>query len=569
MGKKKFFVFLGVFLGFLLIFNFTFAREIEWPEIPGTDFTKGNKCPTSGCPPENLADFVVYIFNLSLVIAGFVTFVMIIIAGVQYMLLAVESPAAAQAALSRIKNSLLALILLFGAFLILNAINPELLVPGLEKTNISGTPLGEMNVFDRECKDGVLVYNGDNCQGDSRCFYYNVENLSDYQFDDKIKSLKIKGSSIVNFFENPNFSGDVVAAEGPSEECISISTIGPPDLTGKVSSIKFEEKIEGVVVCEEESPSPETCGFFPYNALEIAQKAKFKYGDSVNIQVTMPGVPNAYDLKNGNYEIGDDKASWVYIPQGFIMIGCKDSGDPPSKCYFFLEPSILVFYGDGSGINDPIKNRMSFFYISGLTDPHKNLKPCKGVIFYTDDYYNKGKYYGWWIISAAEEAAAFPIGLGDFSPGSTIDLSSGFKNFTKIKNILKHKEIDWGDNNTNDIASLKLLGNCKIKICDDKDLGGNCTVLTGNYYPDLRTVCRPEQCYKTCTKTGNPGETVNCTVTCPGAPCSGGNKTCTCTIPYGQTSCTCAVCCGNNWYEAIKSFILCNKDDNTPPCDFP
>jgi len=478
------------------------------------------------------------------------------------MLLAVESPAAAQAALSRIKNSLLALILLFGAFLILNAINPEILVPGLEKIAISGTPLGEMGVFDRECENGVLVFDGDNCQGDSRCFHYNVEDLSDYQFNDKIKSFKIKASSIVNFFENPNFSGDVVAAEGPSEECISISAIGPPDLTGKISSIEFEEKLEGVIVCKEKSPSPETCGFFPFNALENPREVDFSYGSGAPAKtIKLPAVPNYYNLASGGYEIGDDDAEWVYVPQGFIMIACHDA--TPAECFFLLEPSVLAFYGDTTLGTATLENNLSFFLIIGLTDPHRDLKPCKGVVFFTGYEYNRYFYY----VIFPEEAAGFPIGLGDLTTSSaTIDLTSGFKNYTQINDLKDFDELEWGGGHPYNISSLKLLGNCKLKICDDTNLTGNCTVLTGNYYPDLRTVCRPEKCYSTCTVSGNPGETKECDPPTP-AGCDDCPK-CSCTIPEGQTSCTCASCCDDSWDEAIVSFILCNKDDNTPPCDF-
>ncbi len=603
MEKKKIFAFLSVFLEFLLIFNFAFAWEVEWPEIPGTEFTKGDKCPTTGCPPENLSDFVVYFFNLALVIAGFVTFVMIIIAGVQYMLLAVESPAAAQSALSRIKNSLLALILLFGAFLILNAINPEILVPGLEKLAISGTPLGEMSVFDREVNDGIKICRDDRCEDCIQLLSSEADLPNTFENYDPLQFNYFQildPGLLVEFYAQPNFKGEMTFAEGTTV-CTHFSQLPHPDVSGKVHSVRLVTEAKESfysVVCRTEKPTSEDkCLPFPLNTGEGQREVKIKYGSPNNHEIRLTSKA-IHDLSGNEYTpIKDNEAKWMSVPGGSVAILCKKVSTGAKYvegeyCYFILETTPLKYYGDGADLTDPEPQELDkttsliFFKGADELDVFASLNdkdPCKGVIFYIGPAYNRIYDPPPGFPSDRPEAAAFPLGMGNLDLNDTVNLEEDpvedKEYYTRIDDLGGHLEIIVGDQlacgagKCYQISAVKLIGNCKLKICDDTNLGGTCDVLDANFYPKLSNLCRPMDCYATCTAPGSPGETVSCTASCAGVPasCGGGPScNCSCKVPAGQTSCTCACCCTNNktWDNAIKSFILCNKENDKAPCDF-
>jgi len=591
--KKKFFVFWSALLIFLLAFNLTFAREfeVEWPEIPGTDFVKGNKCPTTGCPPDNFSDFIVYFFNLSLVIAGFITFVMIVVAGVQYLILAIESPATAQSALSRIKNALLALVLLFGVFLILNAINPELLVPGLKGTHITGTPLQKITSVDFQINDGIKICSDDRCEN---CIQVvnSEEDLSSAFIDydpQTFNYFKILDPGLqVEFYAQPKFKGEMTFAEGTTV-CTHFSSLPYPDLSGKVHSVKLVEDSEEVfysLVCKVEKPAgKDKCIPFPLDTGEGPRKLKIKYGVSNNhiIKLTSKAI---YDLASASYDpITNDNAKWMSIPGGSIAILCHgaSSGNEwveGDHCFFISETTPLKYYGDVSSLSsEKLDEGTSLIAFKGVDEldvfaSKNNKTPCKGAIFYIGPSYNR-IFRSPPGLNWVPEAAAFPLGMGNLdNPGVVDGINSSLKYYTRIDDIDGHLEIIAGDSLAPkyQISAIKLIGNCKLKICDDTNLGGNCDVLTGNFYPDLSALCRPLSCYDSCTASGSPGATVNCTSSCATVPpaCGSGSCSCQCTIPPGETSCSCGCCCGsgNDWDNAIKSFILCNKENNNGYCNF-
>ena len=88
---------------------------IAYPALPGTPD------PTEGVP-----QFIKYIFVFSLGIVGLVGLIAIIIAGFKYVT-SVGDPNKAAEAKGGISSALLGILLLLGSYLILNAINPDLL----------------------------------------------------------------------------------------------------------------------------------------------------------------------------------------------------------------------------------------------------------------------------------------------------------------------------------------------------------------------------------------------------------------------------------------------------------
>ncbi len=124
--NNRLLLWLFVFLALTLIFIFTpeadkqliFAQELEvdYPDIPGAG------TPT---PSTSLPDYVKYIFNFSLIVAGLVAFGALVYGGMRYLTSA-GTPAAMSLAKEQIFAGFLSLVILLSSYIILTTINPQL-----------------------------------------------------------------------------------------------------------------------------------------------------------------------------------------------------------------------------------------------------------------------------------------------------------------------------------------------------------------------------------------------------------------------------------------------------------
>ncbi|MBI4123094.1 MAG: hypothetical protein HY458_01880 [Parcubacteria group bacterium] len=128
---------------FSLVLPVAFAQqlELEYPQVPG------------GAQPPNevrsLPNFIKYMFNLGIAVAGLAAFVSFVYGGFRYVSSA-GNPGALSDAREQIKASLLGLVLLLGSWLLLTTINPQLVILKIDKdANFS--------------KQGVILFAGDNC----------------------------------------------------------------------------------------------------------------------------------------------------------------------------------------------------------------------------------------------------------------------------------------------------------------------------------------------------------------------------------------------------------------------
>ncbi|MGB9743175.1 MAG: hypothetical protein ACPLW9_00430, partial [Minisyncoccales bacterium] len=155
MLKKFRCLFLVLLLLFIGIFTFVKAQnqeerslEIEYPEI-------------GGIKPETvsvgLPTYVQYIFNLGLLIGAAVLVGILIYGGIQYLLAAGRVPVLIEAR-RRILLGFFGIFILFAGYLILQTINPELVIfklPLLEKTEFCKEDADCPGKF--ECKEGKCV----------------------------------------------------------------------------------------------------------------------------------------------------------------------------------------------------------------------------------------------------------------------------------------------------------------------------------------------------------------------------------------------------------------------------
>jgi hypothetical protein len=139
------FLFAILLISPLVTFSIGGCRELEVP-IPGL---------TSTCLPA-LPDYIMAIFNFSLMIIGIVVFGALIYGGFRYLTSA-GNPSAMTDAKDQIFSALLGLIILFSAWLILNTINPELVILG-QPTKITTSCSASNPCPSQTCVGGKCSY---------------------------------------------------------------------------------------------------------------------------------------------------------------------------------------------------------------------------------------------------------------------------------------------------------------------------------------------------------------------------------------------------------------------------
>jgi len=94
--------------------------EIEYPALPGVE------APTT--VKTAMPDFIRYFFTFSIIIAGILAFGAIVLGGIRYVTSA-GAAAAMSDAKDQITSGFLGVIIILASFLILNTINPQLIIP--------------------------------------------------------------------------------------------------------------------------------------------------------------------------------------------------------------------------------------------------------------------------------------------------------------------------------------------------------------------------------------------------------------------------------------------------------
>lgn len=165
--KKLFFLFLILFALGAGFVSAQSALEVDYPTVPGAEAPSDTKTA--------LPDYVKYIFNFSLAIAGFVAFASFVYGGVKYLVSA-GSAAAISDAKKQIFAGILGLIILFSSFIILNTVNPQLLFfdiskadPGPPPEIVTLPPVEEQTLYATEIPLGSLIdWHGDSIDNGSK-----------------------------------------------------------------------------------------------------------------------------------------------------------------------------------------------------------------------------------------------------------------------------------------------------------------------------------------------------------------------------------------------------------------
>lgn len=137
MGKKKVRLIFTILVAAVLItFVFSLVSSVfaQATELIYPDISKDN--PNGPQPPNEvrtLPNFIRYLFNFGIAIAGLAAFVSFVYGGVRYVTSA-GNPGGISDAKDQIKASLLGLVLLLGSWLLLTTINPQLVILQIAKS---------------------------------------------------------------------------------------------------------------------------------------------------------------------------------------------------------------------------------------------------------------------------------------------------------------------------------------------------------------------------------------------------------------------------------------------------
>ncbi len=138
---------------FLCLLAFpVYALEISYPSLGGITITKDS----------TVAGYIIYFFNLAIAVGSLIAVVIIVMAGFE-LLTAPGDVGKIGSGKSKIKNALLGLVILFGSWVLLNTINPQ---------------LNTIKIDNLECKQGIQVMTSDNkkvcIEGSTTGFPYEI-----------------------------------------------------------------------------------------------------------------------------------------------------------------------------------------------------------------------------------------------------------------------------------------------------------------------------------------------------------------------------------------------------------
>ncbi len=214
ISKKSIFLLLSIAIA-LFLTNFVLAGELEviYPEIMGETMT------TKPLLPE----YIKYIFNVALTMGGLVAFGAVIYGGIRY-LTSVGSPSAADDAKNQIVSGILGLIILLSSFIILNTVNPNLVILKLDK---------------KPSNEGVILNPG----GNQEQITLSVSDLqSAYGADFELTDINILSLPAI-------LTVSVCSGTGFTEPCKETAGGAVPITNPK--SIKLDWKIPGVTLFAE------------------------------------------------------------------------------------------------------------------------------------------------------------------------------------------------------------------------------------------------------------------------------------------------------------------------------
>lgn len=214
MRLKKILIFAILILAVFLLAEFALARDLEVP-LPETGGGYITETPV-------LPDYVKYIFDFGIGIAGLIAFIMLVYGGFRYLTSA-GNPSAMSDANSQIFAGLMGIIVILGSWLLLNTINPQLLIinPETEESKLAATTAS-----------GVYLCAGENCK-----LFNTSQSFIGGELNDKVTAVKFSNTVGVEY-------GAVLHEDKYYEGKCSVCLSDNCDFSnaGEISSVHIFEK---------------------------------------------------------------------------------------------------------------------------------------------------------------------------------------------------------------------------------------------------------------------------------------------------------------------------------------
>jgi len=308
----------------LTLASFTLAegeKELEtaYPTVPEA------QTPTKITTP--LPEYVRYLFNFSIWIAGFVAFATLIYGGVRYITSA-GSPSATADARGQIFAGILGLIIIISAYAVLVNINPQLVIL---RVDYEGAPAAGEVLGVYLCKNASL--DTENC-----VVYTMSSDTIDPKFDNHVQYIYFKKAETITY-------GAVLHEDkGRRGECGIYTTDGP--VSGKPSSITIFKQGNGG------GKAGTVYKHKQYNELtnekEYYDLVTNEYKDLNNYKFT-----NCKESLTNDCTI-DDKISSLKVSDGFMIVLFEGS-DFTDRCQVFTQDDEYLKIG-GYVRNDAVSS---------------------------------------------------------------------------------------------------------------------------------------------------------------------------------------------------------------------
>jgi len=447
-GLKVFIVLSVVILMFVLFSQSAFAArtlENNYPEIPlplpgGVGNISLNDIQAGIADKDPLSLLILYFYTMSVMVVGIVAFGVIIMAGFK-ILTSGANPGLRNEAKSQLQAAITGIVILLGSWLILNTINPELVLlhkPGESPGTVSGIStfddIGSIRPEDPFAVNidletlrygGVVIYRDedttDGSSGKSEVVLNNIRNFdgSTWVTNDKVRGIKIIGDCDIRLFEHADFndndqtSGGVWSIDGPIEG--TAAQLGFD--SEKVSSLTFDKR-----AC---------LG----NSITVYEK-KNSEGDRKEIIYNDANLSGDFLLPN--LRLNDEISSIRFVqetPLGLFTIRVCEDKNLGKQCEE-TDKSEPDFGVADSEIPAELNDKISSIYLEG-----------------------DGKY---------RQAGVILYGHADFKGISEVFISSDKK--LNSDNIIQAKGESFDGSNL--VSSLRIIGKYKVTIYKNNLFGG-------------------------------------------------------------------------------------------------
>jgi len=269
------------------------------------------------------AELVAYFFNLAVTVGSFIAVVMMVMAGIDYIM-SRGNPAKIEDAKKRIQNTFFGVIVLTASLLILNTINPDLAV--IKINELSKEEQSEIDIEGLKTI-GVYLYKAD---GKSLNLKTSTPSLVSQDFQNQTRSIKFENSESYRFgailFSDDDFKGSCVYALNNVDD-LSAANGGennPPIGINNISSIQIFRALNG----------------FPtikiYNTIDCNKRSD-EYGvvDEKTSACTIKGKEGFENIKDVCPDFEGSVVSILATTDTGILLKAADK-DFAGRCQYFV-----------------------------------------------------------------------------------------------------------------------------------------------------------------------------------------------------------------------------------------